>query len=166
MAPPFSNTGVGRYDGFQEADLYMSYGFDFGLSVGLTDYYYQGSPFFKFSQENDDSAASHAFEINLGYEIGGLSLSGNYILNNAANGAGSLGGDMYFELGYSFENFDIFLGAGDGWHTSTGDFAVCNVGISTSSELKISDSFSIPVSGAVIVNPEKEEFNLVVGLSF
>lgn len=146
-----------------EADLYASYGFDFGLSLGLTDYYYQGSPFFRY----DTDSASHAFEINLGYEIGGLSISANYILNDASmGGPANSGSDMYFELGYGFEYFDVFVGAGDGWHTSDAEFALCNVGISTSSEIEISDSFSLPVSGAVIVNPEKEEFNLVVGISF
>lgn len=146
-----------------EADLYLSYGFDFGLSIGLTDYYYQGSPFFRF----DTDSASHAFEVNLGYEIGSLSISANYILNDASmGGPANAGSDMYFELGYGFEYFDIFLGAGDGWHTSDGEFALCNLGISSSKEIKISDSFSLPVSGAVIVNPEKEEFNLVVGISF
>lgn len=156
----FSYHGTGDV---MEADLYASYGFDFGLSLGVTDYYYQGSPFFRYTTDS----ASHAFELNLGYELGSLSISANYILNDASmGGPANSGSDMYFELGYAFEYFDIFVGAGDGWHTSDAEFAVCNVGISTSSDIKITDSFSLPVSGAVIVNPEKEEFNLVVGISF
>ena len=150
---------------FMEADLYASYGFDFGLSLGVTDYFYQGPdyPYFRY----DTDSASHAFELNLGYEIGSLSISANYILNDASmGGPANAGSDMYFELGYAFEYFDIFVGAGDGWHTSDAEFALCNIGISTSSEIEISDKFSLPVSGAVIINPEKEEFNLVVGVSF
>ncbi|MCB8998810.1 MAG: hypothetical protein H6540_01910 [Bacteroidales bacterium] len=153
-----------------ETDLYASYGFDFGLSLGLTDYYYQGSKFFDYT----DSTGSHAFEINLGYALNDLSISANYILNDASQGGPANkpgGGDMYFELGYSFTNFDVFLGAGNGWHTTydaNGDdvFAVCNIGIKTSKEIKFSDSFSLPVSGALSVNPDKEELNLVVGFSF
>lgn len=155
---------------FMEADLYASYGFDFGLSMGITDYYYQGTPYFRY----DTDSASHAFEINLGYEFKGLSLSANYILNDASNGGPANkpgGGDMYFELGYSFESFTLFAGAGNGWHTSYEDngddvFTLCNIGISTEKEIKISETFSLPVSGAVIVNPDKEEFNLVIGISF
>ena len=143
-----------------ENDFYLSYGFNFGLSLGVTDYYYQG-PLFDFS----DSTGSHAIEINGSYEIGGLSLSANYIVNEAG-GAASAGSDMYFEAMYSFENFDIFIGAGDGWHTTTGNFEVVNVGISTSKEIKIIDKFSLPVFGSVIVNPQAEIAYVVVGISF
>jgi len=153
----------GSFDaaGYQEADLFASYAFDFGLSLGATDYYYPGLDYFNYS----DTAGSHAFEINVGYAIKGLSLSGNYIVNEAA-GAASAGGDMYFEAGYSFTNFKLFAGAGDGWHTSDGEFALCNVGLSTSKTIEVTDKFSIPVSGSVIVNPEKKQMFLVVGFSF
>ena len=143
-----------------ENDFYLSYDFEFGLSLGVTDYYYQG-PLFDYS----DSTGSHAIELNGSYEIGGLSLSANYILNEAG-GAGTAGGDMYFEAMYSFDNFDIFVGAGDGWHTTTGNFEVVNVGISTSKEIKITDKFSLPVFGSVIVNPQAEIAYVVVGISF
>ena len=55
------------------------------------------------------------FEINLGYSLGAF-FRCNYILNEAA-GAGSAIGDMYFELGYSGSAADVFVGAGDGWHS-------------------------------------------------
>jgi hypothetical protein len=153
----------GSFDasGYTEADLFASYAFDFGLSLGVTDYYYPGLDYFDYS----DTSGSHAVEINAGYVFKGLSLSANYIVNEAG-GAASAGGDMYFELGYAFTNFKLFLGAGDGWHTSDGDFAVCNLGIGTSKEIKVTDSFSIPVSGSVILNPEKKVMFVVVGLSF
>jgi hypothetical protein len=85
---------------------------------------------------------------------------------NEAPGAGTAGGDMYFELGYSFEAVSLFVGAGDGWHTSTGDFAVCNVGLSVSKEVEVTEKFSLPMSGAVILNPETEQFFVVFGMSF
>jgi hypothetical protein len=152
--------GSQGYDGFQEMDLYLAYGFDFGLSLGLTDYYYPGTEFFDYST----ATGAHAFEINAGFETGALSLAANYILNEAG-GAASAGGDMYYEIGVSAGTVDLFLGAGDGWHTPSGDFAVCNVGIGTSKEIKISDSFSLPVSGSAILNPETEQFFIVVGIS-
>ncbi len=153
----------GSFDahGYAEVDPYISYAFDFGLSLGMTDYYYPGQEFFDVS----DSTGSQAFEINVGYAIKGLSLSANYILNEAG-GAASVGGDKYFQAAYAFKHFSLFLGAGDGWHTSDGDFAICNVGIGTTKEIKITDSFSIPVTGQVILNPEKEQLYVVVGFSF
>jgi hypothetical protein len=144
-----------------EADLYVSYGFDFGLSLGLTDYYFPGTNYFDFS----DSTGAHALEVNLGYEIGGLSLAANCFLNEAG-GAGTAGGDIYLELGYSFDSFGLLLGAGDGWHTPDGDFAICNIGVTTGTELKISETFTLPVSGALILNPATEQFHVVVGVSF
>jgi hypothetical protein len=152
--------GSAGFDGTMEMDLYASYGFDFGLSIGATDYYYPGTEYFDFS----DSTGAHGFELNLGYEVKGLSLSANYMLNEAG-GAGTVGGDMYFELGYSFKSVDLFVGAGDGWHTPDGEFGVVNVGIGTSKEIPITDKFSLPVSGSVILNPTTEQFFIVVGIS-
>ena len=161
----FTIGGWGSYSfgntNFAEADIYLSYGFDFGLSVGLTDYYYPGTEYFDYSTET----GSHAFELNLGYEIAGFSLAANYIFNEAGS-AGSAGNDLYFEAGYGFEYFSLFAGAGDGWHTAEGDFMLCNIGIASEAEINITEKFSLPVSGALIWNPDKEQFHVVVGVSF
>ncbi|MCK9206050.1 MAG: hypothetical protein M0P66_02970 [Salinivirgaceae bacterium] len=164
----------GSFDaaGYAEADLYASYAFSFGLSLGVTDYYYPGLDYSNFS----DTAGSHAIEINAGYTIKGLSLSANYIVNEAG-GAASVGGDMYFEAKYAFTNFSVFAGAGNGWHTAEGfkadgvtmeddEFGLCNLGLSTSKTIKVTDSFSLPVNGSVIWNPHAKQFNMVLGLSF
>jgi hypothetical protein len=57
------------------------------------------------------------------------------------------------------------LGGGDGAHKVDGNFNICNIGIGTSKEIKITDSFSLPVSGAAILNPSSEQFYIVVGIS-
>jgi hypothetical protein len=153
----------GAFDafGYSEADPWVSYEFPFGLSLGVTDYYYPGQKLFDVSKET----GSQALEINGGFSKGGFSLSANYIVNEAG-GAASAGGDKYFQAGYSFTGFNFFIGAGDGWHTSDGKFAVCNIGLGTGKEIKLSDSYSIPVSGQIIVNPEREQLYVVVGFSF
>lgn len=143
----------GDSNGFQEMDLYTSYTFDFGLSLGVTDYYFPGTLYF------DDG--SHSFEMNVGFSAGPLSVSGNYIFA----GGGSVGDDTYFELGYGIGPADLFVGAGDGWHTTDTKFNVVNVGIGTSKEIKITETFSIPVTGAVVLNPDTEQFYIVAGLS-
>jgi hypothetical protein len=149
------------FNGYSEADPYISYSFPFGLSFGMTDYYYPGLSFFETSTAN----GSHAFELNGGYTVKGLSLSANYILNEAG-GAGSTGGDVYFQVGYSFSSVNIFAGAGNGWHTSDGEFNFCNIGIGTVKTIEITDKFSLPLTGQVILNPEKEQLYLAVGFSF
>jgi hypothetical protein len=166
----FSVGGWGNYcftnNEAAEADIYVSYGFDFGLSIGMTDYYFPGTQYFDYSK----ATGAHAFEVNLGYEVAGLSLAANLFLNEAG-GAGTAGQDLYFELGYSFSNFGVFIGGGNGWHTmesdpDESDFNVCNIGISASREIKITESFSLPLSGMLVLNPDTEQFHVVVGISF
>jgi hypothetical protein len=153
-----------------EMDLYTSYAFGFGLTLGVTDYYYQSTPYFQFQGDT----SSHAFEINAAYTIKSFSIAANYVINDASNGGPANkpgGGDMYFEAAYAFKNFGVFVGAGNGWHTTYKDngddiFAVCNIGIKAAKELKITDKFSLPITGALSVNPNREQLNLVVGISF
>ncbi len=151
-------------DACLEMDLYAAYEFGFGLSLGLTDYYYPGALFSDYTVDLDKGdLSSHWIEANLGYGIKDLSIAANYmLLTNSADP------DMYFELGYDFGKFGLAIGAGNGWHTAAGDsdFQVCNIVISTEKEIKVSDSFSIPVSGSAIFNPNKEEFYIVVAASF
>jgi uncharacterized protein (TIGR02001 family) len=146
---------------YGEADPYISYTAPFGLSLGATDYYLTSKDLFNVS----DTAGAHGFELNAGYAIKGLGLSANYILNEAP-GVGTVGGDTYLQLGYTFKNFNVFLGAGNGWHTSDTEFKVCNIGIGATKEIKVTDSFSIPVFGQIVVNPDKEKLYVVVGLTF
>ena len=152
----------GSYDfsGYKETDPYISYSLPIGLSIGVTDYYYEGD-----ITDFSDSTGSHALEVNLGYTIKGLSLAGNYIVNEAG-GAASMGGDMYFQATYAFSSFSAFIGAGNGWHTSDSKFNVCNIGIQASKSIDLTEKFSIPVTGQVIVNPDKKQLFMVVGLSF
>ena len=144
-----------------EADIYLSYGFDFGLSFGVTDYYFPGSDYLDWSSES----GTHGVELNLGYEIKGFSASANYMFNEAPT-AGTTGGDLYFELGYAFKYFGLHLGAGDGWHTEGNSFAICNIGISASKEIKITENYALPLSGSLIWNPEREQYHVVIGISF
>jgi hypothetical protein len=153
------------FNGFQEADLFFSLTLPAGFSLGMTDYYYPGLKYFDYT----DTTGSHAYEINASFTKGNLILNGNYTLNQAG-GAGSMGGDMYFQAGYTFKYFNLFIGAGDGWHTydpatEEDKFAVCNLGIGTTKKIKVTDSFSIPLIGQIIFNPDKEQMFVVVGFT-
>lgn len=155
----------GSFDasGYSETDPYFSLAFDNGIGIGLTDYYYPGLPVFEFA--SSDTTGSNVLELNAGYTKGALSLSGNYIFNQAGR-AGSAGGDVYFQATYTSSNFSLFAGAGNGWHTSDGSFALCNLGIGTTKTIEISDKFSIPVNGQIILNPDREQLFVTVGFSF
>ncbi len=136
----------------QEADLYAKYTFKSGLFAGITDYYYSGNKFFDYKK-----GGSHGLEANLGYTTGGLSLSGNYLLN--------VDNDLYFEAGYAFKKVTVFLGAGNGVFSNNGGFNVVNIGASVTKEIKISETFSIPLKASVILNPNREDFMFVAGIT-
>jgi len=150
--------GWGSYnastDEAAEADLYASYDFDLGetgsLTFAVTDYYFPGSDWL--------NSHSHYIEpmVNLG--LGAVSITGAYMMNGGS-------GDIYLEAAVTAGPVDITLGGGDGAYTMDGEFSVCNIGIATSKEIKITDSFSLPVSGAAILNPSSEQFHIVVGIS-
>lgn len=153
------------FSGYQEADLYFSFLLPAGFTAGMTDYYYPGLKYFDYSE----ISGSHVFEVNLGFSGGNFSVAANYILNKAG-GAGSLGGDKYFEAKYAFKSFNLFIGAGDGWHVHNqvagkNKFAVCNLGLEAVKKIKVTDSFSIPVTGQIIFNPDKEQLFIVVGFT-
>jgi len=115
--------------------------FGFGLTLGATDYYFPsiegGNDYF----DTGKATGAHILELNGGYEISGLSLAANYVLNEAG-GAGSAGGDTYFEVGYAYRNINLFVGGGDGLQTEDGDFNITNIGIGVTKELTITPSFT------------------------
>ncbi|MDO9634898.1 MAG: TorF family putative porin [Paludibacter sp.] len=152
--------GSAGFDGFMEADLFASYAFDFGLTLGVTDYYFPGTDYFDLSK----ATGAHGFELNLGYGIKDFSIAANYMLNEAGV-ALTAGGDMYFELGYAFKSFSIFAGAGNGWHTPDGSFGLVNVGLSTSKDIQITETFTLPLSGSVILNPTTKQFFVVASIT-
>ncbi len=145
---------------YVETDPYLLFNFKMGLSLGLTAYYNEGN-FSKLS----DTTASFAYEVNAGYSFKNLSLSANIILNNSRAGLGSQGGDTYLQATYNFPKFNLFLGAGNGWYTVDHNFDLCNVGVGTSKTIQVTSKFSIPVTGQVIVNPNRKQLFMVVGFS-
>lgn len=149
-------------EGF-EMDLYASYAIG-GLSIGLTDYYFGGDWM--------EYKTMHYLEPSLSYGIGGLSISAYYMFlagsdeteDTPASDFGS-SGDTYFEAAYSFKHVDLALGAGDGQYTKDGDFSVCVISVGTSKEIKLTENFSLPLSGAIILNPSTGGFFITAGIS-
>jgi len=150
-----------------EADIYASYAFDFGLSVGVTDYYFPGemltinpdstiSPVRKGTYF--DYANTHYNELNVSQSIGNLDLSGNWGFHNMDNA-------VYFEAGYTFKWISAFLGAGNKIYTTNGKFNVVNLGIKATKEINITPKYAFGISSSVIFNPEAEQIHLVFALS-
>lgn len=159
----FTAGAWGTFDlhGYEEVDLWFAIDLPGGFTVGMQDYYLPELRYFDYSAAD----GSHAFEINLDYSNEHVWLSGNCVINEAG-GIGTYGGDLYFETGLSFDYFSVFMGGGNGWHTESGGFNVCNLGMEVRREMKITEAFSIPVTGQLIFNPDREQMFIVVRFAF
>jgi len=157
-AGSFSIGAWGSYsasvDESPEADLYAWYELSFGetssLILTVTDYYFPGTSWLE--------KESHFIEPLATLNLGVLSLTGAYMMNSGE-------GDVYLEAGFTAGDFTLFVGGGDGAYSTDGDFNLCNIGIGASKEIPITDTFSLPISGAAILNPSSEQFHIVVGIS-
>ena len=129
-------------------DLYASYSLG-PVSLTVTDYYFGGEYF---------DGVNHFIEPSIGLSAGDFSLTAAYMFGDGTS-------DAYLEAGYTIGAVDLFVGAGNGQYTTDGGFMLCNVGIGTSKEIKITEDFSLPVSGAVILNPSTQDFFITVGIS-
>lgn len=80
-------------------------------------------------------------------------------------------GDFYLQAGYTAGPVTLTLGGGNGQYSiekevhTEDKFVISNIGIGTSKAIKITDSFSLPISGSVILNPSTEQLFVVIGIS-
>jgi hypothetical protein len=139
-----------------EADLFLGYAFKNGLSLLVTDYYFPSEP--GSTGNYFDYQNAHIFEATASQTIGRFSISGNYYFANADD-------DLYFEAGYAFKTVNLFLGGGNKSYSDNGDFNVVNIGISSTKTIPITEKFSLPLTGKVILNPNKEQIFLVIGFT-
>ena len=181
--------GSTSFDGkYKEADLYASYTMG-PLKITVTDYdwYFYASKYFDYKSKT----TGHIFEGTIGYNGPAtfpISITANAMFAGAdkkfdANSSVSpftgINQDpskqaysTYIEFGYAFKYCSPFLGItpadgyyGDGYGGNTG-FSVCNVGITSIKNLKISDAFSLPLKATLGFNPQKEDVYLVFGITF
>jgi hypothetical protein len=158
-----------------EADFYMSYSFSDAISLTVTDYFFPGEGSGGYFPYNK----GHVFEAL-------LSLSGgeNFPVNLtvATNFGGAIKYDdgdeeksaysTYVELSYGTTVGEVELGffaggvfADDNGYYLTDGSGVINLGISVAKEVKLSESFSLPVNSAIILNPDSEDIYLTFGFS-
>jgi hypothetical protein len=75
----------------------------------------------------------------------------------------------YIEVSFPFTIKEVNLSAGIGGTPGEGLYAdqasVVNISLKASKEIKITDSFSLPVFGQIILNPNQEDVFFVFGFS-
>ena len=157
----------------KEFDLTLSYTIG-GFNIGVTDYWFSEGldpkgRYFKY----DAHGTNHLFEANIGYDFGVLSLQAftNFAGNDGLNKDGKRAYSTYVELAAPFKLVTVDWTAAVGVvpfattsYETTG-FAVTNVSLKASKDIKVTNSFSIPVFGQIVANPCSQKAYLVFGFS-
>ena len=154
----------------EELDLTASYTTG-GLTVGITDYWFN-TPETRYFYYNA-RGTSHVFEASLAYDFGLLSAAWytNFAGNDGVNKSGKRAYSSYFELTAPFKlggaEWEAAVGAVPYATTSydVGGFAVTNVSVKATKDIRITDSFSVPVFGQIAANPSSQKAYLVFGFT-
>ena len=157
----------------KEFDLTLAYTIG-GLNIGVTDYWFNSgldpeNRYFKY----DAHGTNHVFEANIGYDFGFASVQWftNFSGNDGLNKDGKRAYSSYAEVAVPFKLATVDWTATAGavpfatdFYGTTG-FAVTNVSLRADKEIKVTDSFSIPIFGQVVGNPCSQKAYLVLGIT-
>lgn len=157
----------------QECDLYLSYTFLKKMAtVTVTDYFFPIDGASNKYFDYNDTTTSHIFEVSAAFN-GTEKLPLGILIGMNVYGADPRkdNGDPYYstyiEANYQFKNIKLFAGFNPIESGFYGDYlGFCNIGATAKRDIKITESFSFPLSVSLITNPQKENVFLVVGASF
>ena len=154
----------------KEFDLTLAYSTG-GFNIGVTDYWFNDPEERYFIY--DTNKTSHVFEANVGYDFGAASIQWftNFAGNDGTNNKGKRAYSSYVELSAPFKlakvDWSATLGAVPFATKSYGTdgFAITNVALKATKDIKVSDSFSIPVFAQIAANPCAQKAYLVFGFT-
>ena len=165
--------GLSNKDDVKEFDLTLAYSIS-GFNIGLTDYWFSegldpDSRYFKYNAHG----TNHVFEANIGYDFGPVALQWytNFAGNDGLNRDGKRAYSSYVET------IVPFCLAGISWTATAGavpyatttygttGFAVTNLSLRATKDIKVSNSFSIPIFAQVTANPCSQKAFLVLGFT-
>ena len=166
--------GLTNPDDTKEFDLTVAYTTG-GFNIGITDYWFSvglddpDNRYFKY----DAHSTNHVFEAFVGYDFGVLSLQWftNFAGNDGHNKSGKRAYSSYVEANVPFKLATV------DWNATaavvpyatdfygTNGFAVTNLALKATKDIKVTDSFSIPVFGQVAANPCSQKAYFVFGFT-
>ena len=154
----------------KEFDLTLAYSTG-GFNIGITDYWFNTPEERYFLY--DANKTSHIFEANIGYDFGPAAIQWftNFAGNDGYNKDGKRAYSSYVELSAPFKLASVDWSATVGAVPYATDFygvdgfAVTNVSLKATKDIKVTDSFSIPVFAQVAANPSTEKAYLVFGFT-
>ena len=160
-------------DDTKEFDLTLAYTIG-GLNIGVTDYWFDrggldpDGRYFKY----DAHGTNHIFEANIGYDFGFASLQ--WYTNFSGNDYkedGKRAYSSYMEVNVPFKLSAIEWTATAGAVPSasaeygTSGFAVTNLALKATKDIKVTDTFSVPIFAQVAANPCSQKAYLVLGFT-
>ena len=169
----WGSTGLSDPTDTKEFDLTLAYAIG-GLNIGIADYWFNAgldskNRYFKY----DAHGTNHVFEANIGYDFGLASLQWytNFAGNDGANKDGKRAYSSYMEVVVPFKLATVDWTATAGAvpfatdFYGTSGFAITDLSLRATKDIKVTDSFSIPIFGQVTANPCTQKAYLVLGLT-
>ena len=173
----WGSVGITNPDDNKELDLTLAYTIG-GLNIGITDYWTNDATgndptarFFKY----DAHGTNPVFEANIGYDFGLASIQWytNFAGNDGTNKDGKRAYSSYAEVAVPFKLASVDWTATAGvipfatsfYNDWTSGFAVTNLSLKATKDIKVTDSFSIPVFGQIAANPCSQKAYLVLGFT-
>lgn len=167
----WGSVGLSNKDNTKEFDLTAAYTTG-GFHIGVTDYWFNtpNERYFAYSAHE----TSHVFEANVGYDFGIASLNWytNFAGNDGVNKDGKRAYSSYFEANVPFKlaacEWTATIGAvpyATSFYSDANGFAVTNIGIKATKDIKVNDHFSIPIFAGITANPSTEKTFFIFGVS-
>lgn len=167
----WGSVGLSNKDNTKEFDLTAAYTTG-GFHIGVTDYWFNtpNERYFAYSAHE----TSHVFEANVGYdfEIASLNWYTNFAGNDGVNKDGKRAYSSYFEANVPFKlascEWTATIGAvpyATSFYGDANGFAVTNIGIKATKDIKVNDHFSIPIFAGITANPSTEKTFFIFGVS-
>ena len=169
----WGSAGLSNPADTREFDLTLAYTIG-GFNIGVTDYWFNAgldprNRYFAYAAD----CTNHVFEANVGYDFGFASLQW---YTNFAGNDGLTPDEKRAYSSYVEVNVPFVLGGVD-WTATAGavpfatdfygveGFGVVNVALTASKDIRITDSFSIPVFAQVAANPYSKNAFFVFGIT-
>lgn len=181
----WGNAGFEKND-TKEIDITLSYATG-GFSVSVTDYWADGGAgYFHYGARN----TNHTFEAQIGYDFGPITANWytNFAGIDGVNKEGNRAYSSYISITAPFNLGGLEWTAEVGatpWATDfynyienpdnlesppvcngLNGFAVCDISLAASKDIKITSSFSVPVFAKISWNPQTEGTYFAFGMNF
>jgi hypothetical protein len=171
----WGSTDLGGWDN-KEFDISLGYSIG-NVSLGVTDYWWSGEnvPYGYYKGRE----STHLYEGTIGYSAGNFSATWSTFFagDKAENDEGEYKEQFstFIEASYSFDVKGVSFTPAIGivpWKSiyhkegSDRDFTLATISLTASKEIKITDSYSLPIFSQVVIAPEQDRTFLVFGVSF